>query len=47
MSELVIRRDLNEDRNYTHAEGPAFERRISPSAGPDLAERLVRFRAKS
>ncbi len=41
------KRLLNEGQNYSHAEGLAFERRTSPGAGPELAERLARFRAKS
>ena len=41
------KRLVNEGHNYTHAEGLAFERRTSPGAGPELAERLARFRNKS
>ena len=41
------KRLLNEGLNYSYAEGLAFERRTSPGAGPELAERLERFRAKS
>ena len=41
------KRLVNEGHNYTQAEGLAFERRTSPGAGPELAERLARFRAKS
>lgn len=41
------KRLVNEGQNYTQAEGLAFERRTSPGAGPELAERLARFRAKS
>ncbi|MCY4392482.1 MAG: enoyl-CoA hydratase/isomerase family protein [Chloroflexi bacterium] len=38
---------LNEGQNYSYTEGLAFERRTSPGAGPELAERLARFRSKS
>ncbi len=38
---------LNEGQDRICAEGLAFERRTSPGAGPELAERLARFRAKS
>lgn len=41
------KRLLTEGQNHTYAEGLAFERRVSPGAGPDLAERLQRFRARS
>ena len=41
------KRLLNEGQSYSYAEGLAFERRTSPGAGPELAERLARFRAKS
>lgn len=41
------KRLVNEGQNYSYAEGLAFERRTSPGAGPELAERLARFRAKS
>ena len=41
------KRLLNEGLNYSYAEGLAFERRTSPGAGPELAERLARFRSKS
>ncbi len=41
------KRLLNEGLNYSYAEGLAFERRTSPGAGPELAERLERFRSKS
>ena len=41
------KRLVNEGHNYTPAEGLAFERRTSPGAGPELAERLARFRNKS
>lgn len=41
------KRLVNEGQNHTYAEGLAFERRVSPGAGPDLAERLERFRARS
>ncbi len=43
----VGKRLVNEGQSYSHAEGLAFERRTSPGAGPELAERLARFRAKS
>ncbi|MCY3504955.1 MAG: enoyl-CoA hydratase/isomerase family protein [Chloroflexi bacterium] len=41
------KRLLNEGLNYSYAEGLAFERHTSPGAGPELAERLERFRSKS
>ena len=41
------KRLLNEGQSYSYAEALAFERRTSPGAGPELAERLGRFRAKS
>ncbi|MCY3645836.1 MAG: enoyl-CoA hydratase/isomerase family protein [Chloroflexi bacterium] len=41
------KRLLNEGLNYSYPEGLAFERRTSPGAGPELAERLERFRSKS
>ncbi|OAI39704.1 enoyl-CoA hydratase [bacterium SCGC AG-212-C10] len=37
---------VNEGQKYTIAEGLAFERRTSPGAGPDMAERLKSFGAK-
>ena len=41
------KRLLNEGQDYSYTEGLAFERRTSPGAGPELAERLERFRSKS
>ncbi len=41
------KRLLNEGQDYSYSEGLAFERRTSPGAGPELAERLERFRSKS
>ena len=41
------KRLVNEGQRYTLAEGLAFERRTSPGAGPDMAERLKGFGAKS
>ena len=41
------KRLVNEGQRYTLAEGLAFERRTSPGAGPDMAERLKSFGAKS
>ncbi len=41
------KRLVNEGQHYTLAEGLAFERQASPGAGPDLAERLERFRSKA
>ena len=41
------KRLLNEGQDYSYTEGLAFERRTSPGAGPELAERLARFRSKS
>ncbi|MFN0095320.1 MAG: enoyl-CoA hydratase/isomerase family protein, partial [Dehalococcoidia bacterium] len=41
------KRLVNEGQRYTLAEGLAFERRTSPGAGPDMAERLKAFGAKS
>ena len=41
------KRLVNEGQNHLYAEGLAFERHSSPGAGPELAERLARFRAKS
>ncbi len=40
------KRLVNEGQRYTLAEGLAFERRTSPGAGPDMAERLRAFGAK-
>lgn len=37
------KRLVNEGQRYTLAEGLAFERRTSPGAGPDMAERLGTF----
>jgi enoyl-CoA hydratase/carnithine racemase len=41
------KRLVNEGQHYTLAEGLAFERRTSPGAGPDMAERLKAFGSKS
>jgi enoyl-CoA hydratase/carnithine racemase len=41
------KRLVNEGQRYTLAEGLDFERRTSPGAGPDMAERLKAFGAKS
>ena len=41
------KRLVNEGQQYTLAEGLAFERRTSPGAGPDMAERLKAFGSKS
>jgi enoyl-CoA hydratase len=41
------KRLVNEGQRYTLAEGLAYERRTSPGAGPDMAERLKSFGAKS
>jgi enoyl-CoA hydratase len=41
------KRLVNEGQRYTLAEGLAYERRTSPGAGPDMAERLKGFGAKS
>lgn len=41
------KRLVNEGQRYTLAEGLAYERRTSPGAGPDMAERLKAFGAKS
>lgn len=41
------KRLVNEGQHYTLAEGLAFERRTSPGAGPDMAERMRAFGAKS
>ena len=43
----VDKRLVNEGQNHTYAGGLAFERRVSPGAGPDMAERLEQFRTKS
>jgi enoyl-CoA hydratase/carnithine racemase len=40
------KRLVNEGQRYTLAEGLAFERRTSPGAGPDMAERLKSFGSK-
>lgn len=37
------KRLVNEGQNHTLAEGLAFERKTSPGAGPDVAERLASF----
>ncbi len=39
------KRLVNQGQRYTLAEGLAFERRTSPGAGPDMAERLRAFGA--
>jgi len=41
------KRLVNEGQRYTLEEGLAYERRTSPGAGPDMAERLKAFGAKS
>ena len=41
------KRLVNEGQRFTLAEGLAFERRTSPGAGPDMAERLQAFGGKS
>lgn len=41
------KRLVNEGQRYTLAEGLAYERRTSPGAGPDMAERLKSFGSKS
>ena len=41
------KRLVNEGQRYTLAEALAYERRTSPGAGPDMAERLKGFGAKS
>jgi enoyl-CoA hydratase len=41
------KRLVNEGQRYTLADGLAYERRTSPGAGPDMAERLKSFGAKS
>ena len=41
------KRLVNEGQQYTLAEGLAFERKTSPGAGPDMAERLKAFGAKN
>jgi len=41
------KRLVNEGQRYTLAEALAFERRTSPGAGPDMAERLKSFGSKS
>ncbi|MGE5596782.1 MAG: enoyl-CoA hydratase/isomerase family protein [Hyphomicrobiales bacterium] len=41
------KRLVNEGQRYTLAEGLAYERSTSPGAGPDMAERLKSFGAKS
>lgn len=40
------KRLVNEGQRYTLAEGLAYERRTSPGAGPDMAERLQSFGSK-
>ena len=40
------KRLVNEGQRYTLADGLAFERRTSPGAGPDMAERLQAFGSK-
>lgn len=40
------KRLVNEGQRYTLAEGLAYERRTSPGAGPDMAERLESFGSK-
>lgn len=37
------KRLVNEGQRYTLAEGLAYERRTSPGAGPDMAQRLASF----
>lgn len=41
------KRLVNEGQRYTLAEGLAFERRTSPGASPDMAERLAAFGARN
>lgn len=41
------KRLLNEGQSYTFRDGLQFERKTSPGAGPDMAERLERFGRKS
>jgi enoyl-CoA hydratase/carnithine racemase len=41
------KRLVNEGQRYTLEEGLAYERRTSPGAGPDMAERLKSFGAKN
>lgn len=41
------KRLVNEGQRYTLADGLAYERRTSPGAGPDMAERLKGFGSKS
>ncbi|MCK6565150.1 MAG: enoyl-CoA hydratase/isomerase family protein [Dehalococcoidia bacterium] len=41
------KRLVNEGQRFTLAEGLAFERRTSPGAGPDMAERLQAFGSRS
>ncbi len=41
------KRLVNEGQRYTVADGLDYERRTSPGAGPDMAERLRSFGAKS
>jgi enoyl-CoA hydratase/carnithine racemase len=41
------KRLVNEGQRFTLADGLAYERRTSPGAGPDMAERLKAFGAKS
>ncbi len=41
------KRLVNEGQRYTLAEGLAYERRTSPGAGPDMAERLQAFGART
>jgi enoyl-CoA hydratase/carnithine racemase len=38
---------VNEGQRYTLAEGLAYERKTSPGAGPDMAERLKSFGGKA
>jgi enoyl-CoA hydratase/carnithine racemase len=37
---------VNEGQEYSLSEGLAYERRTSPGAGPDMAERLKAFGAR-
>lgn len=41
------KRLVNEGQQYTLAEGLAFERKTSPGAGPDMADRLRSFGARN
>lgn len=41
------KRLVNEGQRYTLADGLAYERRTSPGAGPDMAERLSAFGARN